>query len=150
MPIPLSQLTPMYHCQETLNPETSCGDVKFACLYSSLALAWRTASCKAPNTNKSSPRTGLLKDSIPMPPACVIVVLSRISMPCRQNVDMFDVFCATNDHQWIKQLPPTFRAQDPHNGAFAHPEPWLKAKLPGIKDPFRSLLLTHTNGRFRL
>ena len=34
---------------------------------------------------KSSPRTGPLKDSIPMPPACVIVVLSRISMPCRQK-----------------------------------------------------------------
>ena len=61
---------------------------------------------KVPNTNKSSPRTGPWKDSIPMPPACVIVVLSRISMPCRQKCWYVWCFCATNDRQWIKQLPP--------------------------------------------
>lgn len=56
---------PLYHCQETLNPETSCGDVKFACLYSSLALAWRTASCKAPNTNKIQTQNRSVKGFYP-------------------------------------------------------------------------------------
>ena len=92
---------------------------------------------------KSSPRSGPLKDSIPMPPACVIVVLSRISMPWNLQAKMLIclmVLC----NQWppVNQTTAlTFRAQDPHNGAFAHPEPWLKAKLPSeICVKFQKLL----------
>ena len=100
---------PLYHCQETLNPETSCGDVKFACLYSSLALAWRTASCKAPNTNKIQPQKrsvkGFYPDATSLCHRGLVKNINALKLASK-NVDMFDVFCATNDRQWIKQLPP--------------------------------------------